>query len=535
MAFTIRSGGIILIVDFNEMDNNACFRIWPIFIILLIFCLFVAIIFLWSSEPYGVGVSHDSINYIRTARSILLGEGFHINNKLITHYPPTYPLLLASSGIFGIDPLYGARWLHTYFFATTAILIGICVYFCTRTVLLSLCSILLFIFSPIIFKIHIMAWSEPPFIFFALSAFLLLALYLINPNNLFLVGSSFMLSLALTTRYIGITLLPPMILTLILLEDKPLINKIRDSLLLLAIGVFPLATWFIRNIIFANSAANRNITFHLIGFSHIKQIIANIISFYLPISEIFYINKYLLMLLVMLILLSIIVLLLYLLKHIRHNQKINVNIAPQLFMISFTITYLLFLLISISLFDARTPIDNRILSPIHVIGIILIASIPGMTSNFWNKVHLRWSFYGLLFLVICINAVSAISLMINHHNNGSGFTNKAWGQSESIEYIKSLQDDKTVYSNAADVVEFLTGKHIISIPSKYNPTSMLSNSDFAKQLNFMLNDLKNNKAIIIYLDNINWRRYLPTKEDLENIYHIPMIRRFEDGVLYGIN
>ena len=60
----------------------------------------VAVIVRWASAPYVVGVFHDDGIYALLARSLASGQGFHYahlpGTPAATHYPPLYPLMLAS-------------------------------------------------------------------------------------------------------------------------------------------------------------------------------------------------------------------------------------------------------------------------------------------------------------------------------------------------------------------------------------------------------------------------------------------------------
>jgi len=46
-------------------------------------------------------------------------------------------------------------------------------------------------------------------------------------------------------------------------------------------------------------------------------------------------------------------------------------------------------------------------------------------------------------------------------------------------------------------------------------------------------DLNKNHALIIYFDRVTWRWYLPNRNELEEIYKLPVVTRFADGVVYG--
>lgn len=239
----------------------------PALLVLIIASITGGVIAWWCMSS-GVGVNPDSVIYLSAADSVIAGEGlkpiaFHFSpgiagGKKLVIFPPTYPLLLSLSGKLSVDTLNGAKWLHSLLFALNILLIGIAVYLSTNgSLLATLCSVLLFLSSPGFLEINMMAWSEPPFLLFFLSAFVLLALHIAKPDSRLLVGSALAAGLAMTTRYAGITLLPPMCLTVLLLKNRDLRGRLKDCLIVLVIGIFPLVAWFLRNRMIANSAANR--------------------------------------------------------------------------------------------------------------------------------------------------------------------------------------------------------------------------------------------------------------------------------------
>jgi len=58
--------------------------------------------------------------------------------------------------------------------------------------------------------------------------------------------------------------------------------------------------------------------------------------------------------------------------------------------------------------------------------------------------------------------------------------------------------------------------------------------DFERDITAVRNELMQNRAVVVYLDKITWRWYLPSKDELENVYRLPVLVRFDDGVVYGI-
>ncbi len=83
-------------------------------------------------------------------------------------------------------------------------------------------------------------------------------------------------------------------------------------------------------------------------------------------------------------------------------------------------------------------------------------------------------------------------------NNGLGYTSKQWKNSETMKYIKLLPDNVKIYSNGADVLNFLTEKQSLSIPVKTFSNTMETNSLFNEQLDTVCKDITEREALLVY-------------------------------------
>ncbi len=357
-------------------------------LILLVF-VFAFGVAAWCMSS-GVGVSPDSVIYFSAADRLLAGQGlkpigFHFspgiaNGKPLVIFPPTYSVLLSLSSIFRSDPVHGAKWLHALLFAANAVLVAVIVYLGTsKSALATLGAVLLLLTSPSVLEIHMMAWSDPPFITFALLAMLLLLLHIRAPHYSLLIGSALSASLALTTRYVGVTILPPMILTILILSNRSLRLRIRDCLTLVAIATLPLAAWLLRNLIVSDSAANRSLAFHLLGWSDIQMMINSLLVFWTPFLGNFYLKVILLVVFAGLVFTSVA---LALKDKTRREEGVTLNAATQIFASIFVITYLLFLFVYDSFANPLVELGIRVLSPAFVFGVILAVSAMYRLSRF---------------------------------------------------------------------------------------------------------------------------------------------------------
>jgi Dolichyl-phosphate-mannose-protein mannosyltransferase len=490
----------------------------------------------------GIGVSPDSLVYLGAADSILAGKGIRTvashstpglaGGKPLTVFPPTYPVLLSLSGILSTDRLNGARWLHSLLFAINVFLVGFSVCLATRGSFLAiLCSILLFLSSASMLHIHTMAWSDPPFIMFALSALALLALYVTKPNYWFLVGAGLSAGLAITTRYVGITIFPPTVLTVLLLKDEELKRRIKDCLVLLALGTFPLAVWLVRNTIVADTAISRSFGFHPIGVSEIKTLLNTLLLFWVPFAGIFFFKAALLFLGGALVLSSV---LLTLKDYVWRVKKPDLNSAVQMFAVIFAAIYPLFMLAYNSFLAPAADLDARDFAPFYVFVNILAVSTFYQSSKLRRSARLWWGFLALTLALIYLNAGQAVTFAVQRHENGSGYASREWAASKSLQQVTTLPEHRTIYSNGIDAIQFVTRREALRVPAKVDPVNGKVNADFERDINVMRNELMQNQAVLVYLDKINWRWYLPSKDELENVYKLPVMLRLDDGVFYGI-
>src|SRR5262245_27880051 len=155
------------------MSYQAKLRI-AAFLTLFLFAMTGTLLVL-QATPEGLGLSDDSIAYIAGARSVLAGNGYReawlASNGPVTHFPPGFSSALTFLGLFGLDPLRGARFLNALLFGLNAGLLGILAWRMTPSITAGLVLAGIFLMSGEMLQIHAVAMSEPLFILLALCAF----------------------------------------------------------------------------------------------------------------------------------------------------------------------------------------------------------------------------------------------------------------------------------------------------------------------------------------------------------------------------
>lgn len=505
---------------------------WVPYLIIVI-CAGIGGVLLLFVTNWGIGISPDSTVYISVARNFLKGYGFSISSgSPMTHYPPFYPMFLSLSAIWGQDPLNGARGLHTFLFVTSLALSGLIIYLETRgSIIAAICGILLLLCSNAVILVYSFAWSESLFILLSLAGLWLLCKYLETSKLIILLISSILIGFAFLTRYMGISLILTGCLFILLLSTVGLFRKVVIAAFFSIIALIPISLWLLRNSLVADTLTNRTFTAHPITWQHVDAGILTIANWLLiPQNWSMNFKTGVLAMLAVVILTAYILSFRLTLKNPGNRQFIY---FPSIFII-FTFSYFLCLGFSISYADAHTPIDDRILSPLYIIGVIAIICIAYYMWLLFNKRKIViMSFLLISFSFITAQPLYSIPFVASLHYNGSGYSNKYWKTSPIIRAVKSFPENLVIFSNCPDAIEILADKSSQMIPRKVNTDTQLHNENFEPQIKDMIRQIENGKAILIYFSIGGGRWYLPSEEEISSNLHVPILYKSWDGTIFG--
>ena len=510
---------------------------------ILVICAFVAAagVARWCMAS-GIGISPDSVFYLSAADSVIAGHGlrpiaYHYtptvaSGKPQAVFPPVYPLLLSLSDLFSTDRLAAAMWFHSLVFAANVCLVATMAYLATAgSAAAAIAALMLFITSPRLLEVHTMAWSDPPFMLFALSSMLFLMLHIARPRKWLLASVSLTTALALTTRYVGITMLPPMIVAILLLENQHLKRCILDGVVVIGAGLSPLVAWLVRNVLIADSTTSRSFALHPIGMSDLNDAVTALLMLSLPFSG----NAYVKATSFCVVCGLMVVGLTLVLKHERPiGSAAAMNASVQVLAALFVTSYVLFLFAYNSLVDPAVELDSRVLAPAYVFALVLVIAAVYKLSIDRHSMAVWRGFLALAFALTAVNGARTVSFAIHRHDEGSSFTSADWVHSASIQYVKTLSEARTIYSNGVDAIHVLTGREALRIPAKVDPMNGKRITGFDGEMNAARGEVIRQRAVVVYFDRIAWRSYLPSKDELEDFYMLPVLVRLDDGVVYGI-
>ena len=199
---------------------------------------------------YGVGLSADYVTYLSTAESLLAGEGFvQIHDWPYRHWPPLYPVLLAIASLGVFNPLQVAGPLNAAVFGLSLWVVGqyLQQHLRHRFLVLWACLVIMLAFP--LTRVASHAISEPPFILLVTLSLVQISRFLETRKLSDLIWAGILTSLAILTRYIGVTVVMAVLPPLFCQSGIGARMRVKHIGLYLSIVAIPLGLWLLRNLL----------------------------------------------------------------------------------------------------------------------------------------------------------------------------------------------------------------------------------------------------------------------------------------------
>jgi hypothetical protein len=513
---------------------------------------------LWRSTPFGLGLVNDSSYYVEGAANLLAGKGFVRFSgggelKPITHFPPLFSLVLAGFGLAGMDLLTGARVLITLLFGIDILLVGLSVYKISRSAPFAIFGALVLACSDVFLGVFSFALSEPLFLTLMLVAFLALAQSFAQPSWHWPFLAGFLLSLAYLARYAGASLFITALLAIILLRSSSSTPRagarifsrspLREILLLLAGAFLPVLAWNLYNLFTTQTGtlSNRQVAWHPVSFNVLFEAVKNLLTWAAPndLLRSFPIAGRLLSLFSLLLMPALLGWLAWVIwQRLKKPGELQAPAGSLGLALTHALhipVYLAFLVISLSFFDASTPLDDRILSVIYLPGIILFSS--GL-AWVWKALANRAVIFRLLlgffcFLFLLFSAKDGLAAVRQLSTQGQGFAHQGFRQSQIIQAVRNLPEI-ILYSNKPTAIYLLTGRNAYIIPTPTDSATGLDRSNYAADRDLIQQRVKQGQALLILfgLRNSQDADEAALFEDLSA--GLPVLADYGDGVIFGL-
>jgi len=480
---------------------------------------YLLFILLFMTIHYWIYVSRiptkyysDSYIYLKLAENLASEHSYHLPGSTATiysFYPPGYSLTITGlQGLTHMPYKNAVTWIAylslmiflIYFYKITGF------YFRDNKWRMTL--LILVCFSAI-YPFFFIALSEHVFL-----ALLMIQMYLLlkwerDKNYKYLFFAGIFMGLLLLTRYASFGLLFSESMWLVWIFYK---QKLKGKQILYFL--FPptlfFSIWFFLISIHNSGSMGRKIIFHPPDLAHFKELIKSLFNWIVPgLTPYFFIPVILLF-----------ILLIWNSRKYIHSLIGKPDIQLWLFNL---LGYLIFLSGVISFLDFSSSYDFRLLLPAYF-SFIIIFSLLLYQNIRVIKSKIAYALSGLVVLSFLLHFIQ-----FNLYSSPKIY---------SPELIRLLKNnEKYVYTNTTDLLpELMKNDSLIrQIPFTYNPKSTLSNPNFNKSMQNMLDSVRHNQAVIIYFDGYEDWDFCPSKDEiLKNFKQIKKVDFSEGSYIKAI-
>lgn len=490
------------------------------YIILAIITIFLFVL-IFVSTNWGIGLSPDSFVYLKNAQNII--DGVSLGSS--QHYPPFYSLLLSASARVGGELFITTRWLQIIILLLSIILLGVLLKKSTnRRGEWLLIGIFCIFSAPHLFRIYMMAWSEPLFLLLALPGFYFLAHYINNQRFSMLLLSALFFSMAFLTRYVGIALIITSVLGLLLFSEEKWSGRFKAIGIFTFLSTLPLALWLLWRRAQTGQASPREIAYHPLNVDQLELGIDTLSSWFQLSSTLSWV--------LFLIFIACYVFLSINSESDSSSLGRSAEILKNLLFL-FLPLYVILVVISISFFDAHTPLDSRILAPVYLF--FMIAITLGL-SNF--KSSKRSSRYinivaVSIVLILCLIQIIQLRSYVSHFTrNGIGYLSRQWVESDTLAFIRSeISANQLIVTNAPKIISIHLKRESKFFPQREDPASKKIKNDYLGKLARLKTELNQKDGVLVYFYAFAYRKYLPSLGEIDKYIGNKVLYRGTDGII----
>ncbi len=473
----------------------------------------------------GIGISPDSVQYVEQARNLAGGRGFtemaaDDSVHPVTWFPPLFPTLLAAGGKH-LGPLAVARVLNCGLMGINIVLAGILTALGARSRLAGALVAWIAVLAMPLLAVHSYAWSEPLFIALSLGGLGAIAIYRVRGRVGWLILAGILVAGTVLTRYFG-GLLVVVGAALLLLGSAPLRRRLLDAALFALATPLPLALWLIRSREAGQAATGRQATVHLVTREKLHDLGKTLVEWVFATDEMRQKTG------AIAIGAALVGLAFYLLAtrrktHDPARTPADVSDSLVLTLGLYAICYLPALFAAISLFDASTPLNERLLAPLFLPVLILVAAmLSAVVFRVDPKVRrfavgAAVALAAVFFLAECARIlepqkVHDFSWAYKAHSFGRGYAGRGWRQSKAIAWVKELDPATPIYSNGYDAIAVCANRDCRRLPVRYFYDSGQPNPHYDTEMARLRAELRAHGGYVVYFSGID-RPYLPDQAE----------------------
>jgi hypothetical protein len=476
---------------------------------------------------FGSGITQDSLAYVSMTRNLRHGEGFVIDTvegktEFQTHYPPGVSIILTI--IPFLDPKDGFVFLNAVVFFGFLLCIGLLTYRFTKSIPLSLGIQFLALLFPEFLRIFSMMWSEPLFIFLLTAGMLALVVGVQKQLKRSLIIAAILFSYAIITRYVGVSLVPFVLLVLWAGFSLPVKEKLRLSAMLTAIMAAPVAIWYGVSRFIGAAETVRSFGIKQVPLEKLTDGATTIFGWILPMQFVDIISP----ISVHIFFWGIVGLLFAAFVLYQRQQESLKELLRFWMPFSFAGIYLVVIILAIFFLDNTTPLDYRLLSPIAVMVLVMI--MLGMQMLKESKPYIKWGILVYFAVVFLLQAYPTVTKLIT---DGLPYASAEWRHSTTVAYVRhSIAADAVIYTHAPQALNVLSGKRVRAMPQKYSVSGVLVKEYATNLENLKLN--KEEQYLVFFNHEFALKARFATENEILSLLSLQKVFSSDEGSVYRI-
>jgi hypothetical protein len=500
----------------------------------------------------GAGLIADSKYYLEAAQGLLHGQGYTVPTPLggaepLTNWPPLFSASLAGLGLLGLDLHAGARWLNAVLLGGTVVLGMLAIRHVTRgSFVAAVFGGFLLATSLDLLSVFSQAGSEPLFLFFGLLGLILVAAHIESPTPRRLLGASAAIALAFLSRYPGVVLVVAGAIGILLFDPRTWRHRGRDAGILAGLSALPMIVWMGRNWLSARQPMGsfRVLEVHPLTPAQLRLGLDTVWGWISPgqglgrgpASIVAHVVGLRWIALVTVVAGSAVAARRW--RRWRAGKKgTEPLLAPPLLrlLVTFTLLYLGFMVVSISFFDATIPLDQRLLSPVFPAAVILAVGAGSRLVEAFRGSAVARGVIGFGCLILgAVYADAAVHWVRQAHAKGLGYADKGWQRSDVLREVRALPAGVLIYTNGDDAVVLVTDRLALELPRKIRLNTGQPNPSYEAELAAMEDHLRAG-AVLVYLRRVTWRTALYGSEaELKERLNLRVRSAAADGSIYDV-
>ena len=472
---------------------------------LLILVALLGVILALYVSRFGLGTTGDSVRYLMGAQNILAGEGFGRSAadgtvRPITMFAPFFSTAISGLGLIG-SILEGARFLQALLFGANIFLVGRLIYRHTTSLWASLTGAVIILVSESVVLFHAWLMPEALYIFLILLTIYFLTSYLETRRIYSLILMAIFAGLATLTRYVGISLVALIFISILLMRSDSWKKRLTNILIVAVLSLGPASLWIARNFVVAGDAVNRAIRFHPIPAELIRAYRAEISFWFVPeqLGLRHSIRRFLMMLLGFVPPAAYIILELrgtFLKRDARRGPFWTLPWVLMAYAVLYVATFVLNLTFLDALLDFNTV--ARYLTPIYVIGVIFFVIVfHGLAVRAQKSWALRAGIAVIGISLIALYAQNSLSIVMDPIPS-LGYTGLKLERQETVERLESINRSAAIISNDPELVFMLSDRTAYMAPIRYDANIGEEREDFDEQIEATRRKLNEGGILVLF-------------------------------------